>query len=133
MKLVLYVLGALVGLAILIFLSEVIASESGEVVVLTTQSQEGPKETRLWVVDLDGVQHLRAGTDSGWYQRLLAAPDVRVSRSGAAAAYRAEPNPASTEAVNRLMREKYGWRDAYISMLIGGREDSIAVALLPPG
>lgn len=133
MKYMLYVLGALIGLAALIFLSEVIASETGEVVVLTTDSREGPTDTRLWVVEADGVQYLRAGTDSGWYQRLLAAPEVHVTRSGSTEAYRAEPQPAATETVNGLMREKYGWRDAYISLLIGGRADSIAIALLPAG
>jgi hypothetical protein len=29
------------------------------------------------------------------------------------------------------MQEKYGWRDSYIDLLLGGRDDAIAVALNP--
>lgn len=125
-----YAFAAVVGLAALVFLAQIVASETGEVVVLTTRTAEGPKETRLWVVDLDGVQYLRAGADSGWYRRLTAAPDVRLARGAETAAYRAETQPRGAE-VNRLMREKYGWRDVVIEVLVGGREDAIAVALLP--
>ena len=126
-----YVLAAVIGMVVLVFLMQLIASETGEVVVLATQTAEGDKETRLWVVDQDGTQYLRAKPGSGWYQRLVAAPDVHVTRSGVEAAYRAEPRPAQAAAVNRLMREKYGWRDAIIEVLVGGRDDAIAVALLP--
>lgn len=126
-----YLLAAVIGMVVLVFLMQLIASETGEVVVLTTQTAEGEKETRLWVVEQNGTQYLRAGGDSGWYQRLVAAPDVRVTRSGVEAAYRAEPQPAEAAAVNRLMREKYGWRDVIIEVLVGGRDDAIAVALQP--
>ena len=50
-----------------------LASESGEVVVLESQDDQGEvQSTRLWVVDHDGSMWLRAGDDqSGWYQRLM--------------------------------------------------------------
>ncbi len=131
MKIFIYVIGGFVGLVLLVFLSQLVASESAEVVVLSSQGAEGEQETRLWVVDLDGVQYLRAGTDSGWYQRLVAAPEASVTRDGITAAYRTESRPDAVDEVNALMREKYGWRDAYIDLLLGGREDAVAVALVP--
>jgi hypothetical protein len=127
----LYGVLAVVGLVALIFLVQLIASETGEVVVLTTETAEGPKETRLWVVDLDGTQYLRAGADSGWYQRLVAVPEVQLARGGVAAAYRAETHPEASVEVNRLMREKYAWRDQLIELFVGGRDDALAVALVP--
>jgi hypothetical protein len=50
-------LGALV---VIVFLLQIVASEVGEVVILTTVDATGePVETRLWVVDLDGRTWLR--------------------------------------------------------------------------
>ncbi len=131
MKIVLYSIGSLLLLVVLVFVSQIVASETGEVVVLTSQSADGPQETRLWVVDLDGVQYLRASPDSGWYQRLVTAPEALLERNGARQPYRAEARLAQAADVNRLMHEKYGWRDAYIDFLLGGRDDAVPVALVP--
>ena len=130
MKIVLYLIGALLALVVLIFVSQIVASETGEVVVLTSQGADGPEETRLWVVDLDGVPYLRASPDSGWYQRLVAEPDALLERNGATQRYRTEARQELAVDVNGLMREKYGWRDVYIDLLLGGRSDAVAVALL---
>ncbi|HEY5681244.1 MAG TPA: hypothetical protein VIS55_14340 [Pseudomonadales bacterium] len=131
MKFVGYLIGSVVILVVLIFVSQLVASESAEVVVLTSQGPDGGQDTRLWVVDRDGLQYLRASPDSGWYQRLAAEPQVLLVRNGNSAAYRAEIRMALAEDVNRLMREKYGWRDAYIEFLIGDRMAAVPVALIP--
>ena len=131
MKIIFYLVGALLALVMLVFVSQMVASETGEVVVLTSQSPEGDQETRLWVVDLDGVQYLRASPDSGWYQRLVAEPEALLEREGSTLAYRTEARLANRDAINDLMQAKYGWRDTYIDMLIGGRDDAVPVALIP--
>ena len=131
MKVILYLVGALLAFVVLVFVSQIVASETAEVVVLTSQSAEGEQETRLWVVDLDGVQYLRASPDSGWYQRLVAEPEARLEREGSTLAYRTEARLENRDAINDLMYEKYGWRDTYIDMLIGGRDDAVPVALIP--
>ncbi len=131
MKKLLYVLGALIAFIVLVFVTQIVASESAEVVVLTSQGPGGAEETRLWVVDLEGVQYLRASPGSGWYERLVAAPEVTLVRDGESAAYRAGARPALAGEINALMRSKYGWRDRYIELLLGGRDDAIAVALEP--
>ncbi len=130
MKIVLTLVGALLALVVLIFVTQIVASETGEVVVLTSQGAEGPEQTRLWVVDLDGLQYLRASPDSGWYQRLVAAPEAQLERNGETRRYRAQARLDVADEVNGLMRGKYGWRDVYIDLLLGGRGDAVPVALL---
>ena len=133
MKYLLYGIGALLALVVLVFVVQIVASESGEVVVLGSETPEGLKETRLWVVEIDGIQYLRAGPDSGWYQRLLENPEATLERADVTAAYRTETHMAQADTLNRLMREKYGWGDVVIEYLVGGRDDAVPVALIPAG
>ena len=109
-----------------------LASEMGEVVIVTTTDESGaPVETRLWVVEYEGYQYLRSGDPgSGWYQRLVVNPEVRVARKGEAAMYTAVPDPEKVDEINRLMAEKYGLSEAYIGAILG-RENSVAVRLEP--
>jgi hypothetical protein len=126
------VLLSLVGLLALVFLLQIVASETGEVVVLSTAGDDGAEETtRLWVVDLDDGQYLRAQPESGWYSRLVAAPAVRLERDGKDAAYTAVTRADQAGVINGSMREKYGWRDVLIEVLVGGRDDAVAVQLVP--
>ena len=122
------VLGVLVGVLIL----QGVASESGEVVVLSTQGTgEAPEETRLWVVDFGGYQYLRAGqAESGWFSRLRATPRVGVERGDVRMAYDAVPEPDRQAEVNALMQAKYGWADTFIGMLFG-RDDATPIRLEP--
>jgi hypothetical protein len=123
----------MVCLTAAIFGLQMIASETGEVVVVHTRDESGAEvTTRLWVVDHDQAQWLRVGADgSGWYSRMTATPRIRVERAGYLGAYRAVSTPAQSDAVNHLMQEKYGWRDSLLSWLVGGREGSIPIRLEP--
>lgn len=131
MKITLRILGALLGLFLVVFLLQLVASESGEVVVLTTTDESGEAhETRLWVVDHEGDTWLRSGGEiQGWYQRLVARPDVQVERGGTQTAYRAELVPEARDAINAQMNAKYGWADEVIG-LIFGRGGRIPVRLV---
>ncbi len=131
MKIVLYLIGGLLAFVVLIFVAQMVASETGEVVVLTSQGPDGAEETRLWVVDFEGVQYLRASPDSGWYQRLVAEPDALLERGDETNAYRTEARLELADDINGLMQEKYGWRDSFIDLLLGGRDDAVPVALIP--
>ncbi len=129
-------IGAVVGLFVLLGLSQVLASESGEVLVLETLDAEGqPHQTRIWVVDDAGAVWVRGGPDSGWVRRLTENPDVRAERDGHQAPFRAAPDrdPAARDRVNALMREKYGFADRFIALTIGDtdREDALAIRLNP--
>lgn len=110
-----------------------LASEyGGEVVVLTTVDAEGvDHQTSLWIVEDEGRQWLRAGnSESGWYQRLRANPEVRLERGGKVGTYRAFPDPTRTQRINFLMARDYGVADRLIGLL---RDDakSMAVRLEP--
>ena len=128
----LLVLGALLGLAVLFFASQLAASESGEVVVLRTLDEVGrPHETRLWVVDRDGRPWIRAGNaGSGWFVRLQANPAVEVVRGGETLRVRAVPVPEARDRINDLMNEKYGFADSYICFFLP-RERKIPVRIDP--
>jgi hypothetical protein len=126
-----WVVGVLLIVVIVVFGLQVIASETGEVVVLHTTADGEQVTTRLWVVDLDGDPWLRAGSASGWYARLVASPEVLLARQGMTARYVAEPRTERRAEVNALMADKYGWRDRLIEVLVGGRDDAIPVRLRP--
>jgi hypothetical protein len=133
MRIVVRLVIALVVLFGLVMGLQQIASESGEVVVLTTQDESGdPQTTRLWIVDRDGQQWLRAGlTESGWYVRLQANNFVKVERDGVTRSYVAIPDPSVAAEINDLMSEKYGWADRYIGFLFG-RDGSVPILLQAP-
>jgi hypothetical protein len=124
----------LLALGIAWWALEMLAAESGEVVVLTTRdAADASHETRLWVVDLEGRAWLRAGSDvAGWYGRLAARPEVEVERAGMAGRYRAVPVPEARERVNALMLEKYGLADRWIGFWFD-RSDAIPIRLEPAG
>jgi hypothetical protein len=108
-----------------------IASESGEVVVLYSQDKAGEQySTRLWIVDHEGDAWLRAGSEqSGWYQRLLVLPEIQLLRRSDRRSLISIPEPAYRDTINELMAKKYGWRDAYIGFFFA-RDDAIPVRLI---
>lgn len=132
MRFVMRSLGLLATLLFLVVALELIASESGEVVIVTTTDASNQQhETRLWVVDEGGKQWVRAGNpQSDWLLQIQQNPAVEVERDGTRAAYSAVPNPALRDQLNPLFAEKYGWADAYIGMLFG-RDDATPIRLDP--
>ena len=121
----------LVGLVLVLYLIQLIASERVEVVELHTLNNEGEEIiTRLWVVDDDGYQYLRVGADgSGWFERLRAAEMVDITRNGRRYSYSWTTRQSKSAQINLLMRGKYGWGDSFIGCLTGGRVGSIPIEL----
>jgi len=111
---------------------EMVAAESGEVVVLrTTDAAGAPHETRLWIVDDGNHSWLRAGNEaSSWFVLLRERPDVEVVRGEETLPVRAVPEVGARTRINGLMHEKYGWADSYIGTLFG-RDDTIPIRLDP--
>jgi hypothetical protein len=103
-----------------------VASERIEVVELHTTDEAGKSvTTRLWVVDDDGFQYLRVGADgTGWFSRIEANGEFEVTRSGIRDVYTTVLRHDKSGLVNELMRTKYTWGDAVITMLTGTREGS---------
>ncbi len=130
-KIALWVCASILGLMLAFVIAQTLASERVEVVEVFTMDDGGEEVvTRLWVVDHEGYQYLRVGAaGSGWFSRLQKKPDIRVGRDDKVLPYRAVPNPEKSEIVNRLMRDKYTWGDAFFATLFGGREGSIPIEL----
>jgi len=126
-------LGFVAVLVVLAFGLQIVASESGEVVVLRTFAGDDARQTRLWIVDDRGVSWLRSGSpDAGWYQRLRANPEIQIERGTDLYEYQAFPveSGPSVDHVNMLMFQKYGWAEAYIGLFID-RSRSVAIRLDP--
>ena len=131
MRTLTWILGVLMAVAVIFFGAQIVASETGEVVILYTDDGGDEAATRLWVVDHDGHQWLRTGGDSGWYARLVAEPRVELERDGARRPYLAVPEPAMSGRINALMKEKYAWREDIVSVLAGSRDRAMAIRLAP--
>lgn len=133
MKVLGWIVGVIMAVAMVVFGLQIFASESGEVVVLHTEDAGRDAKTRLWVVDYQDRQWLRSGAGAGsaWLERLIAEPRVELERAGQRRAYRAEVEPGMGPHINQLMAEKYGWRDRVVAVLVGGRDAVVAVRLVP--
>ncbi len=133
MKIVLWIGATLLAIALLLGVLQIAASERVEVVVLYSTDEMGETvETRVWIVDHEGLSYLRTDLDSGWFQRLEKRPEIKLERDGALAEYTAVPNKLKTGTVNQLMNNKYTWGDDLIAMFMD-RNMSIAVELQPRG
>ncbi len=125
-------LSALVALFAIVTISQMIASEHGEVVVITTtDASHVPHETHVWIVDHDGHSWIRSGSPtSGWYERLRRTPTFELERNGSHERYTAKAIPENRANVNALMRVKYGWADAYIGTFFS-RANAIPIRIDP--
>ncbi len=105
-----------------------IASESGEVVVISTENDDGPATTRIWVIDHKDAQWLRGSPSSGWVRRISENPTLEMERQGVSAKYTATFVPEEISEINRLTEEKYGWANLYVRTIFPV-EDGVAIRL----
>ena len=109
------------------------AGEQTEVVVLRTLDGDGTAyETKVWVVDHDGMPWVRvANPERFWYQRLSRNPQIVLIRGGVERPVVARPHD-SAEAraiLDQAFREKYGIVDWWYGVLF--RRHAIPVRLDP--
>ena len=123
----------ILGLMALFGVLQYVASERIEVVELHTLDEAGEEvTTRLWVVDDEGFQYLRVGSEgSGWFNRIRANGEFEVTRDGTRQRYTAVLRREKEDRINELMQEKYTWGDSLIGMMLGSREDSQPIELHP--
>lgn len=131
MKVLLVLSGLTVALVVFV---TAFGIDEGEVVNLSTVDGRGAQfETQLWIVEQNGELYLRAGRPAArWLARLRARPEVKIERGGTTQTYRAVPldDPATREAVNRGMAEKYGQADRLIAWIFDRRQ-AIPIRLEP--
>ena len=131
MKIIGWIFGSIIGVAVLFLVAQTLASERVEVVELHTVDLEGENViTRVWVMDHEDYQYLRVGGDgSGWFTRLQANETINLTRDGVTNTYKTKTRPDKSELINKLMSEKYTWGDEFFATIFGGREGSIPIEL----
>jgi hypothetical protein len=128
---------------VLLVASMVALWETEEVMVLRQLDEEGEAfETRLWVIDLDGVPSFagRVPAEQRRIALLEKHPQVEMIRGGRSECRLAElvtPDERLGREAQRLYAAKYGFRVAIASRLIvaliggGSEENPVIVRLLP--
>jgi hypothetical protein len=110
------------------------ALEWDGVAVLLTRAPDGAwRETRVWAVDADGAIWIEAPTpERPWYRDVQLEPTLRLEREGRPAGFRAVPVPgeAPHRRLRGWLRERYGWRDAWVALL-QDTSHGVAVRLEP--
>ncbi|MFT6431976.1 MAG: hypothetical protein ACJAVI_000011 [Candidatus Azotimanducaceae bacterium] len=130
-KIILWILGIVFTLFAAVMILQMVASERVEVIQMKTLNAEGKyEETRLWIVDDDGKQYVRASADSGWYQRMKVNPEVLMTRNDQEIKYLAVEKKSKMDVMNQLMNDKYTWGDDVIGFMMG-RADAIPMELQP--
>ena len=135
MKSLLRVFLGLLGVVALLGILQVVAAEGIEVVVVHTVGEAGePRETRIWILEDQGKVYIR-GDAGGWTSRVAAHPEIELERGARTERVLGvvQDDDGVRRRINRLFREKYGWRDACISMLMGdpAREGAVVVEVVP--
>ena len=130
-KILAWTLAVIFTLVISILILQMVASERVEVIQVKTLDSQGELvETRLWIVDHQGKQYVRAGADSGWYLRMKSNPEVLMTRNDQESKYLAVEDKSKMEIVDQLMNKKYTWGDDIIAAMVG-RTDAIPMELQP--
>jgi hypothetical protein len=126
-------LGLALAIVAVLAVATYVAGEQTEVVVLRSADENGvTRETKLWVVDLDGTAWVRvARPERSWFERVRERPEVELVRNGVALPYRAIEitDPEMRARVDAAFREKYGLVDWWYGLLL--RRDPRPIRLDP--
>ncbi len=110
------------------------ALESGGVAVIETRNpQGGVRSTHVWYAEPDGSLWLEAGTpENPWFQDIQQNPELEFSTEGHSGSYiaRVVDEPSGHGRIRTLLREKYGFRDRWVGLLVDTSR-SVAVELSP--
>ena len=107
-----------------------VALESGDVLEVETSSenQSSPRMTHIWFVHTNEGIFLEAGNPQNpWVQDLTQNKTIRLVGDGIDGEYsfRLSEDQSAHEKIRSLMREKYGWRDFWISAIFNVDESAM--------
>ena len=110
------------------------ALESGGVAVIETLTPEGRiRSTHVWYTEPDEELWLEAGIpENPWFQDVRRHPILTFRADGRPARYVTRPvdGPSGHTRIRCLIREKYGFRDWWVGLIVDTSR-SVAVQLLP--
>jgi len=109
-----------VGLLVAFAATTWLALERSGVAVVWTRVPGGDlRATHVWTVERDGATWLEAGKpENPWFADLRRDPHLTIELDGAKRDAVAEIVPEASPAVRAAMRAKYGWRDAWVQLLV---------------
>ena len=131
MRRLIIALAVCAGIGVAYVLAHWALIETGrEVVVLRTEETDGRwLETRLWIVDDEGVSWLHGNMGSRWIENLAVRPSVEVVRGEETHRYRAIPVPGPHPRVHELLRAKYGVADRWVRFVGPDNETTTTIRL----
>lgn len=91
------------------------------------------RSTHVWYAEPDGEILLEAGTpENPWFQDIQVSPVLGFRSEEHDARYSAHPveDPSGQRRIRALLREKYGFRDLWVGLLVDTSR-SVAVRLVP--
>jgi len=118
---------SVIFLVVILGVTLVALESSGVVIVETKTKQNNYRQTHVWFVQTSEGLSLEAGNPSNpWVQDLDAAQVVQLSGETLDGRYRFTRDKSDTgrKTIRKLMREKYGWRDQWISLLFDGSQSA---------
>ncbi len=122
-------LSLIFALGMLAALITALALEAGGVVTVVTETPAGAnRETRVWFVEHEDRLYLEAGhPDNPWVKDLAGNPTLILKGQALDGEYRYMRHDSAREhtRIRALMREKYGWRDAWISLVFDTSRSSL--------
>jgi hypothetical protein len=106
-------------------------ADEGVPEVVTVDPDGDLRETKLWIVVLDGQAFIRTG-DTRWFRNIERDPDVTLRIAGVAYPLRAEPviDGPLRDRIHAAFREKYGFQDRLVG-LTANRADANILRLVP--
>ena len=107
------------------------AADAEQVVQIVTRNEDGtPRETKVWLVVVEGQGYLRTG-GTRWYANVERDPDVVLRVAGAEHPLRAAlvEDPELVERVVTAFRTKYGFSDRMAGLIRFG--DAHIMRLVP--
>ena len=110
------------------------ALEAGGVAVVETRTRGGElRSTHVWYTEPGGELWLEAGSpENGWFRDIQHDPALSFRAEGRTGRYVARPveDASGHERIRALIREKYGFRDRWVNLLVDTSR-SVAVRLVP--
>lgn len=92
-----------------------------EMKVLTTNEDGSPRETKIWLVVLDGQGYIRTSRSTKWGGNAERQPELALRIEGTEYPLRASfmTDEILREQVVKAFREKYGWFDGFLNFVRG--------------
>jgi hypothetical protein len=108
------------------------ADAEWDVILVTVDPDGDVRETRVWLVIVDGAGALWTG-QTRWAANLKRDANAVLQASGIAYPVRAEfvSDPTERDAVEAAFRQKYGWQDRVVRWVEGDDDDGNVIRLLP--